>query len=120
MYFRELAVLTFVAMASAQSSCTETATTCVGSVKSCGSPTPTAVLTYGGCRGVCTTTAWPEPPCPTEEAPTSSCTLTGTLCEDWIKECGSPVPTATLTYGGCHDPCVKVTYTAPPCPEPTA
>ncbi|KAI1814946.1 hypothetical protein GGS20DRAFT_371862 [Poronia punctata] len=99
-------------------SCTSTGTVCEDHLKTCGSPIPTATLTYGGCHDACDTITYTTPACPTPTTTTtSSCTRTGTVCEDYFKACGSPTPTATLTYGGCHDVCVTPTYTPPPCPE---
>ncbi|KAI1355967.1 hypothetical protein F5Y01DRAFT_113872 [Xylaria sp. FL0043] len=110
-------------------SCTSTGTICDDRFKTCGSPTPTAILTYGACHDACVTLTYSEPPCPTpttvtsisvSDTSSSSCTLTYSVCEDHIEECGSPTPTAYLTYGGCHPACEHPTYTPPPCPTSTS
>ncbi|KAI0904333.1 hypothetical protein F4823DRAFT_217089 [Ustulina deusta] len=109
-------------------SCTSTGTICDDRFKTCGSPTPTTILTYGACHDACVTLTYSEPPCPTPTSSTSisasdsssSCTYTYSVCEDHIKECGSPTPTAVLTYGGCHLACEHPTYTPPPCPTSTS
>ncbi|KAI0418314.1 hypothetical protein F5X98DRAFT_115699 [Xylaria grammica] len=111
------------------SSCTLTGSVCDERLKTCGSPTPTTTLNYGACHDACVTLTYSEPPCPTPTSSTSvsggggsssSCTYTYTVCEDYLKECGSPTPTAVLTYGGCHGACEHPTYTAPPCPTSTS
>ncbi|KAI0397091.1 hypothetical protein F5Y17DRAFT_417136 [Xylariaceae sp. FL0594] len=95
---------------------------CEDFVKSCGSPTPTALLTYGGCHDACVHPTFSTPSCPTPTTSRSStrisCTLTYTVCEDHLKSCGYPTPTAVLTYGGCHGACEHPTYSPPPCPTP--
>ncbi|KAI0145143.1 hypothetical protein GGR57DRAFT_304917 [Xylariaceae sp. FL1272] len=99
--------------------CTSTGTICEDHLKTCGSPTPTATLTYGGCHDACQHVTYTPPPCPIPTV-TSSCTSTGTICEDHFVTCGTPTPTATLTYGGCHAACDQITYSAPSCPTPTS
>ncbi|KAI0017159.1 hypothetical protein F4780DRAFT_621326 [Xylariomycetidae sp. FL0641] len=107
-------ILALAAVAAAQSSCTLTGTVCEDHLKSCGTPTPTAVLTYGGCHPACDQVTYSPPPCPTP-----SCTSgISSACDTNYISCGTPV-TTTLTYGGCHDACDTITYSAPSCPEPT-
>ncbi|KAI1149495.1 hypothetical protein F4825DRAFT_49876 [Nemania diffusa] len=104
------------------SDCTLTGSICDDQFRTCGSPTPTTILTYGACHDACVTLTYSEPPCPTATSVSgsSSCTETYTVCEDHLKTCGSPTPTAILTYGGCHGACEQITYSPPPCPTPTA
>ncbi|KAI1199207.1 hypothetical protein F5X97DRAFT_125309 [Nemania serpens] len=112
--------------------CTSTGTICDDRFKTCGSPTPTTVLSYGACHDACVTLTYSEPSCPTptssttsrncgssSSSTTKSCTNTYSICEDHVKTCGSPTPTAVLTYGGCHGACEHPTYTPPPCPTST-
>ncbi|KAI1435910.1 hypothetical protein GGR50DRAFT_270132 [Xylaria sp. CBS 124048] len=73
-------------------------------------------MRYGGCHDMTLTPTYERPPCPTVGIASSSCTSTGTVCDDRFKTCGSPTPTATLTYGACHDACITLTYSEPPCP----
>ncbi|KAJ3554738.1 hypothetical protein NPX13_g10535 [Xylaria arbuscula] len=107
---------------SSMSDCTSTGTICDERYKTCVTPIPT-ILTYGACHDACVTLTYSEPPCPTStsiptvsESESSSCTATYSVCEDHIKECGSPTPTAVLTYGGCYPVCEPTTYSEPPCP----
>ncbi|KAI0968653.1 hypothetical protein F4678DRAFT_195261 [Xylaria arbuscula] len=105
-------------------SCTSTGTICDDRFKTCA----TTTLSYGACHDACVTLTYSEPPCPTPTESSSSsasdssssCTYTYTLCEDHIETCGSPTPTAFLTYGGCHPACEHPTYTPPPCPTTTS
>ncbi|KAI0599272.1 hypothetical protein F4775DRAFT_591716 [Biscogniauxia sp. FL1348] len=94
-------------------------TICVDAINDCGIP-------YGSCYPICSTQLKPTPPpCPattTVEArtsPATSCTLTGSICEDYLKSCGTPTPTAVLTWGGCRGVCESPTFTEPDCPTPT-
>lgn len=71
-------------------------------------------LTEGpSCHDACVTLTYSEPSCPTptssttsrncgssSSSTTKSCTNTYSICEDHVKTCGSPTPTAVLTYGG--------------------
>ncbi|KAI1082005.1 hypothetical protein F5B20DRAFT_43897 [Whalleya microplaca] len=118
MFYRTVFALGLAAMAvahpAAESGCP---TLCVDAVNKCGVP-------YGGCYPVCSTQLKPTPPpCTATTTSTTStttpCTSTSVLCEDFFKTCGSPTPTTTLTYGGCHPACEKATFTTPTCPTPT-
>ncbi|KAI1169922.1 hypothetical protein F4777DRAFT_159160 [Nemania sp. FL0916] len=110
---------------SSMSDCTSTGTVCDDRFKTCGSPIPTTTIAYGACHDACVTLTYSEPRCPTPTSSTStistssSCTYAWTVCEDHVKTCGSPSPTAMLTYGGCHGACEHPSYTPPPCPTPT-
>ncbi|KAI0513336.1 hypothetical protein F5B22DRAFT_647887 [Xylaria bambusicola] len=106
--------------ASSMDECTSTGTVCDTLYRTCVTPIPTT-LTYGACHDACVNVTYSAPGCPTATpsitvVDPSSCTNTYTLCEDHIKECGSPTPTAYLTYGGCHPACETPTYSPPPCP----
>ncbi|KAH8164474.1 hypothetical protein CIB48_g3786 [Xylaria polymorpha] len=94
-------------------------TICVDYSQPCGNP-PTATLWYGGCHDITVSTTYTPPPCPTGGGYMASCTSTGTICDDRFKTCGSPTPTTTLNYGACHDACVTLTYSEPPCPTSTS
>ncbi|KAI1640672.1 hypothetical protein F4809DRAFT_400825 [Biscogniauxia mediterranea] len=95
-------------------------TICVDAINDCG-------IRYGSCYPVCSTQLRPTPPpCPptmtlaTGTTPAAaSCTSTGTVCEDHLKTCGTPTPTAVLTWGGCRGACESPTLTEPDCPTPT-
>ncbi|KAI0008945.1 hypothetical protein F4779DRAFT_584523 [Xylariaceae sp. FL0662B] len=119
MFYRIFFALGLAAVAAAhpaaESGCP---TICIDGVNPCGTR-------FGGCYPACSTQLKPTPPPCTASttssttSSTASCTLTGTVCEDHLKTCGSPVPTATLTYGGCHPACEKPTFITPTCPTPT-
>ncbi|KAI2634002.1 hypothetical protein GGS21DRAFT_123193 [Xylaria nigripes] len=94
-------------------------TICVDYAYPCGSP-PTTTLIYGGCHDVSVPTVYKPPPCPAGSSSSNSCTSTGIICDDRFKTCGSPTPSVTLTYGACHDACVTLTYSEPPCPRASA
>ncbi|KAI1327210.1 hypothetical protein F5Y16DRAFT_372355 [Xylariaceae sp. FL0255] len=120
MQIQSLYILSLAGLSSALTTACTTGTSslCQDFFKTCGTPTPTAILTYGGCHDECVKVTYSPPPCPGTTT-TSSCTSTGTTCQDFLKTCGSPTPTATLTYGGCHNVCSGATYTIPPCPTTT-
>ncbi|KAI0201197.1 hypothetical protein F4808DRAFT_130337 [Astrocystis sublimbata] len=93
-------------------------TVCQNLQQACGAP-PTATMRYGGCHDAAMVPRYTPPPCPIGGSSMTSCTSTGTVCDDRFKTCGSPTPTATISYGACHDACVTLTYSEPPCPTPT-
>ncbi|GAP91368.1 hypothetical protein SAMD00023353_6300080 [Rosellinia necatrix] len=93
-------------------------TICVDYSQPCGTP-PTATLWYGGCHDITVSTTYTAPPCPTGGSSVGGCTSTGTICDERFKTCGEPTPSTILTYGACHDACVTLTYSEPPCPIPT-
>ncbi|KAI8947893.1 hypothetical protein F4801DRAFT_488454 [Xylaria longipes] len=122
MQLQNLCFLALTRLGAATTTCVPTTlatTICVDYSQPCGSP-PTATVWYGGCHDITVTTTYTAPPCPTGGGSMISCTSTGTICDDRFKTCGSPTPTTTLNYGACHDACVTLTYSEPPCPTSTS